>query len=1228
MDQVFRVTFGADPTGLLNAAKQIVVQLAATAQAVVAEAAAYKASAAVEEEKVAASAAGAAAGQAEAAVTAELVTGVQALVASLTELVAIKQAEIPTFVGVTAALQGETVATGEAAAAATGLAAAETAALSPAVLLGMALAALTAAAAGVVAVLGIVAAVSLTSAQATEDYGKEVIKVQRLMGGTAEEASGLAAVLKRYGVEVNALPALLRKFSKEVTDLAAMQQQGASAAELNGNALSRLGVQVVTATGQVKGSREVFLSTLDALSKIKDKNEQLTEAQNVFGRSYAQLMPLIAGGAEAFLKVEAAAKQYGLILTADNLDAVKKNVAAQKDMQMALQGLQVQIGNIIVPVLAQFAQAGDVLIQNFMRIIDSGKLSANTFQFIGDALKVLVDIVSSFSGAEVAALSLFTKSLNGVGEFFNNLGKVVNGVTQNWLASFQTLGRVVGDLLSRNFGDINKAIGDLSKTQQGWNKETAAGFAGMKAQADGFNSTFGDSVKLGQTATDNLRALYGSVTAAMQKPIDANKELGDSEPFTEMSDSAQAFADKIEDLNDRLTKTNTSAAEDSAKAWDDYQQRVADNAKQLNERLRSLSEQNVKADEQDALRKQNIANNLASALAKIANDLAEQQATKRKAEEEADQQSASRRAELASKLADDLAKSNAGLSERLIKLAEDRDKKLADIDQRARDQQRSYNDAILKGREDLARQLQNIEQSLGDKLEALAGRRVEINRTADDTIARIEATAADSRAKIEEDYANRITSINTSLGATLADLAYRRTEVNDQYNQKVTDAYAKAARARIDAEQKTQDAINNIQRKQAEERVRAQEDYNLSLTRLQRELMSAKSPEERRAIMDRMAAAMTAYQDETALTKDRQARDLAAEQDKTRREEREAKDRIAREEQTALRLAEIDRRKSLEDINRAEQTARAKAAAEAAAAEAARLKAIEEQKKKEKAEKDAAEKKRAEDLAKADEAQALEERNAERQRQIARDNTTRLIEELDKRLGYEREQNGNDRREAIDRYNAAVGQEEEKTRAYNAELQKRFAAEIGKLDETDARRKEKYNEEIARIERQANKARDEAKYRADNEINEIDRVARIREAESLAQMARLKAEAEARDAVYGTDYASRIADIEKRRNTELAAIAKERYRAERDYYGIKETIDRNRATYDLADAVRPPSSGVRSSYPSGPAGPGGSGVSIGSVTIQVSSEDTGDTILERFVSALADKGLQRKTGMA
>lgn len=181
------------------------------------------------------------------------------------------------------------------------------------------------------------AAFALKSADAYVSYGKTIMGLSRISGESIETASRWNFAAQQSGVSAETLSTGIKFLEKNMA---------------SGNAeFGKLGVSVTDNNGKLRSSHEVFLETADAISHLSKGAEQTDAILKVFGRSGLALGPLLLKGREGIIALENEAQKYGLVLTADNLPAIQANIKAHRQLDAAMQGAQIQLGQQVLPTL-------------------------------------------------------------------------------------------------------------------------------------------------------------------------------------------------------------------------------------------------------------------------------------------------------------------------------------------------------------------------------------------------------------------------------------------------------------------------------------------------------------------------------------------------------------------------------------------------------------------------------------------------------------------------------------------------------------------------------------------------------------------------------------------------------------------------------------------------------------------------------------------------------------
>lgn len=121
---------------------------------------------------------------------------------------------------------------------------------------------------------------------------------------------------QRIGVSVESLTRL--QYAAEMSGVAAEDLQGAmgklsKAAAEGSDAFAAMGVNVKAADGSLKSTDQLLAEVADKFASYKDGAEKSALAQELFGKSGAQLIPLLNGGSAGLAEMAAEADALGIV---------------------------------------------------------------------------------------------------------------------------------------------------------------------------------------------------------------------------------------------------------------------------------------------------------------------------------------------------------------------------------------------------------------------------------------------------------------------------------------------------------------------------------------------------------------------------------------------------------------------------------------------------------------------------------------------------------------------------------------------------------------------------------------------------------------------------------------------------------------------------------------------------------------------------------------------------
>lgn len=281
----------------------------------------------------------------------------------------------------------------------------------------------------------------------TTDFAFSVEKLMGLTGGTAEAMSGLLAVFEKFGVNAERTGMIVGFAEKTLGKLAAN-------GKLSNKILEDYGFAVRNANGTVK----TFGQTLNYVSDYYNANHSAASkaalAAQIFGRGYADLIPILKLGAKGIRDAELAAADLGLTLTAQNAVELKDYRRNLRELADAASGLQLQIGLALVPSINEMAKSLTSFVRdNRQGIVRFFKEAAANVGKFGDFIrKDVIPPLKSFGSAAASAWAAVPDPLkqiliggviaNKAGKFLFDFGlKDAAGLLKGGLGALGDIGR-------------------------------------------------------------------------------------------------------------------------------------------------------------------------------------------------------------------------------------------------------------------------------------------------------------------------------------------------------------------------------------------------------------------------------------------------------------------------------------------------------------------------------------------------------------------------------------------------------------------------------------------------------------------------------------------------------------------------------------------------------------------------------------------------------------------
>lgn len=219
------------------------------------------------------------------------------------------------------------------------------------------------------------------------EYADEILTLSSVTGLSSETLQELTYASELLDVSVDTVAGSLKKCTKTMSEA----QDGTGAAA---EAYAALGVSVTDANGELRDNEDVFFEAIDALGQIENETERDALAMQIFGKSAADLNPLIEAGSDTLQEYSDMAHDAGAVLEDDTLEAFADFDDTLQQLDGGTKAAKNALGTVLLPILDDLAGEGVDLLAEFT----NGVLEAD-----GDVSKI-TDLISELIPQAIDAI--------------------------------------------------------------------------------------------------------------------------------------------------------------------------------------------------------------------------------------------------------------------------------------------------------------------------------------------------------------------------------------------------------------------------------------------------------------------------------------------------------------------------------------------------------------------------------------------------------------------------------------------------------------------------------------------------------------------------------------------------------------------------------------------------------------------------------------------------------
>ena len=174
----------------------------------------------------------------------------------------------------------------------------------------------------------------------------ELAKLSQRTGIAVEDLSRLRYAANLSGVSSEGMTQALTRLSRGMSDAA----NGTGEAM---RAFQAMGVEVKNQDGTLRSQREVLADIADRFASYEDGAQKSALAQQIFGRSGAELIPLLNGGAAGLQAMADESDRLGNTMDGNTARAAELFNDNITRLQTQMRSFSVAVGNAVIPTLAQ-----------------------------------------------------------------------------------------------------------------------------------------------------------------------------------------------------------------------------------------------------------------------------------------------------------------------------------------------------------------------------------------------------------------------------------------------------------------------------------------------------------------------------------------------------------------------------------------------------------------------------------------------------------------------------------------------------------------------------------------------------------------------------------------------------------------------------------------------------------------------------------------------------------
>lgn len=289
------------------------------------------------------------------------------------------------------------------------------------------------------------------------DAADETSKLAQKTGLAVNQVAGLQLAFRQSG-SGDAFATSMAKLSKSVVD--------------GSKSFEAMGIKTRDANGEIKSSRQVLGEVADKFESYRDGITKTALAQEIFGKSGADLIPLLNGGAAGLAEYDAMAAKLGLTIEESTAKQAEKFNDTLDLVGQGVTGMSTQIAAQLLPTLSGLAD-------QFFTSMSSGDKLKNTADFLSSAMKGLyisgLAVIETFKTVGTVLGGVFAAIASAVAGDFSGAMGIINNLKSDISSSWKTTLTDIDNAWNTTGSNAIENMAKVVKASKGVAPETPSG---------------------------------------------------------------------------------------------------------------------------------------------------------------------------------------------------------------------------------------------------------------------------------------------------------------------------------------------------------------------------------------------------------------------------------------------------------------------------------------------------------------------------------------------------------------------------------------------------------------------------------------------------------------------------------------------------------------------------------------------------------------------------------